>query len=420
MEELDKDIKTSTTYFRYKLLSPAGGVKAGTVKLPYSDILSAITYLERDGSTTIYVKKLGLLFSIFTKLLSTRRLKKFSRTNQSELASNLALMLRAGIPLTAALQEMVAGNDMKHISSDLEDIIQKINDGTSFSQAIKYHRAIFPRIMVQLVQIGEKTGQLDAMLENAAEHLKNIDSIYSNTKQALLYPAFVFAALTAGLLFWFYAVVPKIIALFRDMDVVLPTITVYVVNVSNFIQAYIFHMVFGMAAFLIILGIAQKKSLQFRRAVDWLLLRLPVAKSIVSASNMAFITEYFSLLINAGIDIINALEILKNAINNEIYREKLIQVKEGLTQGESIAACFSKVEIFPPFVIRMINIGEKSGTLSKQLSILAEEYQKKLSIIVATIGKMIEPIVLIVAGIMFAIIIGALFLPIYDLISQIS
>ncbi len=420
MEKFDKDIKNTMTYFRYKLLSPSGKVRTGIIKLPYSDIMSAISHLERDDSITIYVKKLGVVFSLFAKLITIRRLNQFSRADQSELASNLSLMLRAGIPLTAALQELINSTDMKQISRDLEDIIQRIHDGTSFSQAVKYHKSIFPRIMTQLIQIGEETGQLDVMLKNASDHLKNIENIYSNTKQALLYPAFVFTALGAGLLFWFYFVVPKIVALFKDMDVTLPTITVYVMMVSSFVQAYFFHMLFGLAVGLIAMGIAQKKSPLFRKFIDWMLLKLPVTKDIIAASNLAFITEYFSLLINSGIDIIHALEILKNSVKNEIYRDKLTQVKDGLTQGESIAASFRRVLIFPPFVIRMIKIGEKTGTLSKQLGILAEEYQKKLSIIVATIGKVIEPVVLIIAGIMFAIIIGALFLPIYDLISQIN
>ena len=123
---------------------------------------------------------------------------------------------------------------------------------------------------------------------------------------------------------------------------------------------------------------------------------------------------------NAGIDILQSTNILKDSIKNEVYREKLAEVKEGLTKGDGIAESFRRPLIFPTFVVRMIAVGEHSGTLPEQLSHIAEDYKNKLSVIVATIGKMIEPIVLIVAGGMFAIIVIGLFLPIYDLVSAVS
>jgi general secretion pathway protein F/type IV pilus assembly protein PilC len=163
-----------------------------------------------------------------------------------------------------------------------------------------------------------------------------------------------------------------------------------------------------------------KRERRFRKAVDGVLLKLPVAKSILTASNLAFVSEYFSLLINVGIDILRSMEILKDSVANEVYREKLDEVKQGLLKGEGVSESFRRVPIFPSFVVRMLHVGEESGTLPEQLNYIAEEYRKRLSVLVATLGKMIEPIMLMVAGAMFAIIAAGLFLPIYDLISRIS
>ena len=154
--------------------------------------------------------------------------------------------------------------------------------------------------------------------------------------------------------------------------------------------------------------------------MDALILKLPVAGTIVSASTLAFISEYFSLLMNAGVDILHSMTILKNSITNEIYREKLEEIRKSLKKGESIADSFKGGIIFPSYVIRMINIGEMSGTLSEQLASVAGEYRNKLSSLVAVIGKMLEPIILIVAGVLFGVIIVGLLLPIYDLVSQVS
>ena len=154
--------------------------------------------------------------------------------------------------------------------------------------------------------------------------------------------------------------------------------------------------------------------------IETLLLKLPVSSTIITASTLAFITEYFSLMINVGIDVMRAMDILMDSIKNEVYREKLGEVRTIMGKGEGIADAFKKASIFPPFVVRMINVGEQSGTLPEQLTYIAEDYSARLSITVSTISKMIEPIVLLVAGAMFAIIIGGFFLPIYDLISTVS
>ncbi len=126
------------------------------------------------------------------------------------------------------------------------------------------------------------------------------------------------------------------------------------------------------------------------------------------------------MLINAGNDILKSVSILSHSVANEVYRDKLGEVKGFLENGEGISDSFKGAHIFPNFVVRMMNVGEYSGTLSEQLTYVAEQYRNKLSILVSTIGKSIEPLILIVAGTIFAVVIIGLFLPIYDLVSQVS
>ena len=126
------------------------------------------------------------------------------------------------------------------------------------------------------------------------------------------------------------------------------------------------------------------------------------------------------MLLNAGIDILQSLQIIIDSVGSEVYRDKLSGVKDAIQKGEGVSDAFKSVDIFPSFVVRMINVGEMSGTLTEQLDYVSEEYRKKLSLLVASLGKMLEPLVLIVAGSFFAVIIIALLLPIYDLLSQVS
>jgi general secretion pathway protein F/type IV pilus assembly protein PilC len=215
-------------------------------------------------------------------------------------------------------------------------------------------------------------------------------------------------------------VVPKILELFKEMNVALPTITVYLLKISDFIQTHFVYLIVGIVSIPIFLMTARRGSRKFRKVIDRVMLKLPVSKAIISASNLAHITEYFSLLIRSGINILQAVKILKDSIRNEIYRDKLEVVGKEIKQGSSISEAFAGATIFPAFITRMIGIGEVSGTLEEQLGNIAREYTKRLSNLVEMIGKMIEPIILVVAGAIFAVIFLALLLPVYDMVGHVG
>ena len=407
-------------YYKYKLITPSGDVQTGKSKLPYNDLMSAVYHLERDGGTALHVKKLGFLSSLATQLQNLRLQKRLSKAHQSELLSNIALMLRSGITLTDALEEAGGSLRRSDITDDLSTIISSIQGGLAFSEAAKKYPHIFPKPVLHLIRIGEETGRLDAMLKNAADHLKNVQAIINNTKQALIYPSLVLTVMTAGFIFWVYYVAPKILSLFEEMDITLPALTVGVMKVSYFFQDYLLYILAGLGLLIIIFYLLYRWHPRLRKALDTLLLKLPVAGTIASASILAFITEYFSLLLNAGVDLLHSMTILKNSMRNAAFKEKLGEITENLVRGDGIAESFRGGDIFPTYVIRMINVGEMSGTLSEQLNHVAEEYRTRLSNLVAAIGKMIEPVILVTAGILFAIIIMGLLLPVYDLASQVS
>jgi general secretion pathway protein F/type IV pilus assembly protein PilC len=157
-----------------------------------------------------------------------------------------------------------------------------------------------------------------------------------------------------------------------------------------------------------------------RLLIDRLLLRLPVVGTIFNASALAFITEYFSMLLNAGIDILQTMRILSDSVGNSFYGRKMVEIQDRLATGEGISEAFRNAGLFPRFVVRMLGVGEMSGNLTGQLDYIATEYRRRLSNLVTLIGKMIEPMVLLFAGTIFAVILGALLLPIYDLLSRIT
>jgi general secretion pathway protein F/type IV pilus assembly protein PilC len=258
------------------------------------------------------------------------------------------------------------------------------------------------------------------MLLNCSHHLKRIDEIIRSTKQAMIYPSIVLTLISGGMLFWFYSVVPKILTLFDEMEVELPPLTKAILLISEYVQEYIVLLLIVSSGSVLLIYIGNSTSVNIRKFFQQILIRLPVFKSIIIASNMAFITEYFSLLLNAGIDVVRSVKILSEAVSNEIYRDKMHLIGARLANGDTIAESFSIRELFPRFVLRMIKVGEQSGSLPEQLEYIADDYRTRLNTIVETIGKLIEPVVLVIAGGMFAVILAGLFLPIYDLVSQVG
>ncbi len=407
-------------YFRYKVIEPSGSISSGIIKLPYTELRSVMAHLERDGGTAVYVKRLGPLGNALMQMATYRLRRKIPRSFQAEFLSNVAFMLGSGMTLTSALEEAATSSDRSDFENDIKEIVFRIQGGATFSEAASFYPHIFPGTVIHLIKIGEETGKLERTLMDAAEHLQRIQEIISDTKQALMYPSFVFIAMGGGMLFWFYYVVPKIVTLFSEMDVALPSLTRWLLALSGFIRNNILLMLGGLALIIMFAISSYKKSKKIRKLIDRLLLELPLAGRIATASSLAFVTEYFSLLLNVGIDLMNAMKILHESVRNEIYKEKVEAVRLSISRGETIADSFRKAGMFPSFVVRMIHVGEQSGTLTDQLQRIAENYRKKLSILVSTIGKLIEPVVLVMAGVIFAIIVGGLFLPIYDLIGKIS
>lgn len=407
-------------YFRYKLIESSGRVSSGVLNLPYDNETAVSVFLERDGNTVLFVKRLRGLASTLLDLSNAGKRRRIKRAELAEFLANLSVMLRSGMPVTTAMQELADDADNPALANAAQGMLFYLESGSSLSDAARRYPGAFPDTVLYLIRIGEETGSLENTLRDASEHLRRIERIISDTKQALLYPGFVFVAMGAALVFWFYYVVPKIVGLFAEMNVAMPGITLALLAMSDFLQKYAVHILVGLAALVAVTVVAYRRSRRFRHGVHRLMLRTPVVRDIVATSSLAFISEYMRLLLNSGVDTFRAMEVLQGSLGNEVFKEKVGVIRDNLTNGVGVSESFRAAQVFPSFVVRMIGVGEQSGTLPEQLAYVAEEYQRRLAVIVATIGKVIEPLVLIIAGVMFAVIIIGLFLPIYDLISQVA
>ncbi|MBF0417249.1 MAG: type II secretion system F family protein [Magnetococcales bacterium] len=402
-------------YFHYKLIAREGQVRGGVIQLPFDNPLSAIAYLERQGGTVVFANPLhawlGAIWGGFERFFETR----VEVATMAESLNNVAIMLEGGIPVVAAIQEALADHDNPTLAKVGTDLVSRIHAGSSLSEAARKWERYFPETALFLMRIGEETGSLDHTIKDASRHMIKVDKIVRETKGALMYPAIMFTVILLAMAFWLYAVVPMVLPLLKATGKELPALTVGIIATADFLRDHIGTILLALFGLILAFRGAMRHLLPFRRQVHAVLLKLPIIEKIINASNLAFITAYFSLLLNAGVDVIKSIDILSASLSNEIYRMKMHEVRAGLLNGLGLRASFAEAKIFPGFVVRLIGIGEVSGALAVQLNFAAEEYGRHLDDVVKSLGKSIEPIALVLGGGLFVLLLVGMFMPLYSM-----
>jgi len=409
-------------YFYFQRLLATGQLNSGVEKLAFANETSARFYLEQRWGDTVIVKLIMLpvwlnwpydfIINLFRPQLKRDEVADFFR--------NIAVMLRSGIPMFTAIEDMASDDSSIVVQRISQDILESLRSGSSFSESVERHSDIVPQTVVHLIRIGESSGNLDRTLMDAAMHLKRVDKIVRDSKRAMIYPAFVFFTILAAAVFWISYVIPSISDLFKQMRVELPVITQVVLSISdnigqNLLLSFIILVVLFLIAYYSI-----KRSYRVRYQFHRLLMVLPVSKLLVNSSALAFITEYLSLLISSGLTIVDSLDVLERSTPNEVYRKSIKDMREGVLRGNTLSSEMRQINIYPRFVVRMISVGEETGRTDEQLGYLADEYRERFDHIVASISEIIKPLVMLFAGGLFLLLIIALFLPIYQLVSQVG
>ncbi len=401
--------------FSYKAIDRDGALIRGVIE--ETDVAAATDIVSATGLDIITIRESSELVNSLRKTFTMG--KRIEIGDIIEFANNLSIMLRSGVPILTALNGIAESTEVKFFRDKIKDMALRLERGSGFSSAVAAHSDIFPDIFRYLVVVGEETGNLDRSLDDVAAHLQKMEDLRSSIKGALIYPIFAMVTTFGALMFWMLYVLPKIMQMFETMDVELPAITRGLLYTSSFIQAHkylVFSMPFLIFFSIKIIGKFEKG----RYYIDLAKLKLPIVKLVVYNKLLALYAEQMRILTVAGITIERSLSIISNVIGNAVFRQAIDKEKEDITAGSRISDAMKKHWIFPPLVIRMIDVGEVSGNLDEQYGYLSEYYLKKLDTVADRMSKMIEPIVIGVVGFLFGIIIVGLMLPIYDLISKIQ
>lgn len=400
--------------FSYKAIDGSGALVKGVIEGNNMDI--AYDSISSTGLHVITIKRSNDCIGYIVKRLRARCI---SRKDIIEFANNLSVMLKAGMPILTAISDIADTIKKRYFQGKINSIRRLVEGGFRFSDAVAAHKDIFPDIFVRLITIGEETRRLDRSLSDIAAHLQMMEDLASSIRRALIYPLFAIVTITGALLFWFIYVLPRVIVAFEGMGIILPLPTRILFYISNLSQSYWYLILLGpVMAFLLIKILKQRK--ETRYYIDMAKIKLPVIKHIVYNKLLVLFSEQLKILTTAGIPIDRSFEIISNVIGNDVFKRAITESRELITAGSRISDALRRHKVFPPLVIRMISIGEASNALDKQFSYLSEYYLKRLDDISQKMGKMIEPIVIGIVGLVFVLIIIGLLFPVYDLVSKLG
>ncbi|NPA11179.1 MAG: type II secretion system F family protein [Epsilonproteobacteria bacterium] len=382
----------------------------------FEDIAEAYDFIEKEGSIPLVIKPVSKplqpLIHPFIKL---------NITNEEviEILENFHIIIKSGIPIQTTIEDLITESKNPSIKKMLKHISVALQQGYSLSYAVEKYKKFFGDVIVSLIKIGEQTGNLETALKKGAEFLKNIENIKKKIKQALIYPAFAFVSISVTLSVWLLYVLPKMISLFKDMDVEIPPTTQALITLSNFLQNNLLYLIFALISVVIFIGYMLKYP-NFKYYFDKFLLKIPLLKDFILYFNTAFFAQYIYLTITAGVPLLDGLQTLKENTNNEVFKRAIEDIIEKIKKGYRISDAIKEVDVYPFFMVRMITMGEDSGELENQLKIISDYYYAKIDYMAQNLSKTIEPIMLFVLGGIMAVILLALFGPIYSLIGKIQ
>jgi type II secretory pathway component PulF len=408
--------------YYYRLLTPEGSIRSGMMQIAVERDFSARLWLEkRHEAVVVSLWRLPRWVGEINRSLSGVAMRRISADELSGLLRDVAVMLGAGVPMFEALRTVAEESSLdghSRAAAVARLLHEDLDAGMSVSDAFDRHPDIFPETVRNLVTIGDETGTMDRVLLEAAEHIERLNQIGRDTRRALIYPAFVFAAIIAAAMFWTWYVIPNLAELFTQMNAKLPPLTLGVLAVADWLAEHAVLTLTVAIGSLLALWIAFRRSRRFRIAVHRLMHRLPISRTIARTAGMAFITEHFALLIRAGLDMMTSLDVMARATRDEYYRDRLQRVRQVVARGERLASAMREIGGFPPMAVRMIAVGEETGSMDRQFEYLAREYRRRLDHLIGSLSEIIKPAVILVAGALFILLIVAFLLPVYDLVKQ--
>ncbi len=349
--------------------------------------------------------------SFFADSVSIKDLQIFTR--------QFAVLVGAGVPIVQSLEAMARGARSVGMSNTLRLVSTDVERGRRLADALAARPAAFDRLYVNLVRAGEEGGVLEVVLNRLAFYIEKSVKLRGKVKSALFYPAAIIVVAILVITFIMIFVVPKMSEMFAQQGQELPALTQMVIGGSNFVK----HYWYLIAATLVGVPLALKMYYDTepgRKVLDAIFIEIPVFGDLIKKSAIARFSRTLSTLLSSGVRIIDALEISSGTTGNWMIEKALIETRDAVSRGKTLAEPLAKIPYFPNMVTQMISIGEQTGNIDQMLSKVADFYEDEVENATDAMTSLMEPILMVVLGGIIAVIVVAMYLPIFNMANTVG
>ncbi len=401
--------------YEYKGVSAQGKKVSGVLD---GENLKAIkARLKKDGIVVLEIQEGGQVRAGKAREFSfgARRVRLADLANATR---QLATLLSAGLPLMEALGVLVEQEEKTGLKAALSSVRDAVREGASLADALKANPKAFSQLYVNMVSAGEASGTLEITLDRLADFLEEQVRFRGRLAAALAYPALMTIIGVGVLFFLFSFVLPRVVGMFEDMKQQLPFITLVLLGTVKFLSS------FWWLILLILGGMGYSLKRYFstpagREAMDNRLLKLPVFGTLIRMIAVSRFTRTLGTLLQSGVPALTALDIVQSVIGNTVLAAAVQRARENVREGESIADPLRRSGLFPPVVVQMVSVGEKSGELEKMLLKVSDSFDRTVETRITTLMSLMEPAIILVMGVIVGFIVIAIMLPILEMSSAV-
>ena len=397
--------------FNYQTRTKKGEIRSGQVEASSRE--AAASFLQKHG---LYVTFLEEAISP----IYARRIKFFEKISQKDLvlfSRQLAIMFKSKVPLVESLRVLSQQTDNPDFKEKIMKISEEVEGGTALSNALENFPEVFSSFYIAMVKSGEVSGKLSEVLNYLADHLEREYHLTAKTKGALLYPSLIVFVVILVLLLMIFFVIPQLAEVLTTEKEALPWITMFVINSSAFVRDW------GWALFIILVLFVAGFLKYYRtdrgqRFFDREFVKFPLLGPFFKMINVARFAENLSTLISGGLPIAQVLETVGDIISNTAYKEVIFKMRDEVRKGVPISAVLSRnPDLFPPVFIQMVLVGEKTGTLDSTLMNIVDFYQKEIDRMIDNALSILEPVLILVLGLVVAGLMLSILMPLYKMIA---
>jgi type IV pilus assembly protein PilC len=400
--------------FNYTVLTKAGRTLRGVTEAPSERV--AEEALWRSGYTIAKlqaVRQAPTLQEVLPSLFSVSRRDLIIYSRQ------MATLLGSGVAILPALQLMADQVSNAQFQKVLLEIVEEIQTGSSYSEALSKHGEIFPMIYHRMVEVGERTGRLELILRQLAVYMDKEDSLVKKVQSAMVYPAVILGMAVGVVVLMVTVALPAMMGLFVELKVELPLPTRILLAITAFVRDYGAMLLVGIVVAVAVL-VLYVRTPDGRYRLHYAMLKMPVVGTVNLKGALARLSRTMSILLRAGLPLVEVMDLMLRTTENVVISGALARVRAELMAGRGLSAPLAGQRIFPKLLVQMVRVGEETGTLDGNLETLADFYEEEADRAIATMTALIEPAMIIFVGFIVGFIAVSVVMPMYSIMGSIK